>query len=136
MIRDKKTSIGYINSRCNIIFIATTLSKAEIEYSKKRPLGTEIQTLLQRSWLWFPGCLLDRTYQKPTSWNLLRRYLTRSTVWNQQSCCWEAASSAGLSALSGAGHLLQDRPTEPPVSCLRAADAGQTQEQGPFLWPL
>lgn len=35
------------------MILITTSPKAELEYPEKRPLGTEVQTLLQRTWLWF-----------------------------------------------------------------------------------
>lgn len=84
----------------------------------------EIQTLLQRSWLWFPGCLLaeEVSYQK--------HYPVKpAKLW-----CWEAASAAGLCALAGAGRSLQDGYSEPEPPCPAiGAAAGETQEQNPSL---
>ena len=72
-----------------------------MEYPEKRPLGTEVQTLLQRTWLGFTtwqkshcGASLMGVNRNPLPRNLLRRCLSRgaphkaSQHWCWGSCCF------------------------------------------------
>lgn len=98
---------------------------AEIEYPKKRPLRTEFQSLLRRTWLWLTAekpvwRLGDGTYPKPTPRELAEdaSYQRHSTIKSPRAGAGEAAGSADL-----------------PTILRELGTGGAPREQNPFLLP-